>query len=111
MSIIVNRPQTIIRVTKPDKVVSVRTEHKIVKIPMGPPGPRGQPGAAGTTVEVVQSSPTTTWTIVHNLGRKPAGYKIFDFADNIYEAGAIYIDDNTVQFTFSSPISGRVVIV
>lgn len=111
MSIIVRYPQTIIKVHRPDKLVIVTPQIKIVKIQQGPPGPRGQPGNAGTSVEVIQSSPSTTWTITHGLGRRPAGYKIYDFADTIYEAGAIYVDDNTVQFTFSAPISGRVVIV
>lgn len=81
---------------------------------MGPPGPKGDPGqdgAPGVTVEIVQSVPSTTWTITHNMGKRPAGYTIYDTGDTIYEAGAEYLDNDTMRFTFSAAISGRVVLV
>lgn len=111
MAIIVDRPRTIIRVQKPDKIVVVTPNIKIVKIPMGPPGPKGDTGAAGGTLEFVVSVPATTWVIPHNMGKRPAGWTIYDSGNTIYEAGAEFLDVNTMRFTFSAAISGRVVLV
>lgn len=78
---------------------------------MGPPGPKGDTGDAGSSEEFLVSVPSTTWVITHNMGKRPAGWTIYDSGDTIYEAGAEYLDDNTMQFTFSAAISGRVVLV
>lgn len=41
--------------------------------PVGPQGPQGPQGPAGGVAYVyTQSSPSTTWTINHNLGYRPA---------------------------------------
>lgn len=111
MALIIREPTNLVKVTEGDRVVVVEPLIRIVKIPMGPPGPKGDTGAAGITVEVVQSVPSTTWVVEHNMGKRPAGYTIYDSADTIYEAGAEYLDANTMRFTFSAAISGRVVLV
>lgn len=111
MPVTVTEQNTTVTVTEPDKVVVIERQREIVTINVGQPGPKGDKGDPGTSVEVVQSTPSTTWTIVHNLGYRPAGYTIYDTADTIYEAQATYVDDNTMQFDFSSAIAGRVVLI
>lgn len=51
----------------------------------GPAGPAGPPGApGGSRYEHIQASPSTTWTVTHNLGYIPG-------------AISVYIDDDLVS--------------
>jgi hypothetical protein len=53
-----------------------------------------------------QGSPSSTWNIEHNLGKKPS-VTIVDSAEN-YVVGEIeYVDSNNVTLSFSSAFSGK----
>lgn len=61
-----------------------------------------------------QSVASSTWTIVHNLGKKP----IVDVVININGVNAvvnpisiIHTDDNTLTISFSSPRSGTALLI
>ncbi len=47
-----------------------------------------------------------TWTINHNLGRKP-NVSVVDSADTVIVGNITYIDDNTLTVTFSAAFSGK----
>ncbi len=53
-----------------------------------------------------QASPSATWTIVHNLGKKPS-VEIVDSAETVVEGNVQYVDNNVVTVTFSSGFSGK----
>ena len=63
--------------------------------------------AASVGINFVQSSPSTTWTINHNLNNKYPLVQIYDSSDAvIIPATIVGTNTNTVTVTFSTAISG-----
>lgn len=52
-----------------------------------------------------QTSPSSSWTIHHNLNRF-VSVTVIDSANTEIEGEVVYIDENTVQANFSVPFSG-----
>jgi hypothetical protein len=116
MPILAQEPHTTLTVEEPDKVVVVEQHIEVVTIEQGPPGPKGDPGTGvpgppGSPVTVFQDSPSTVWTIQHNLGRRVAAVQVYDTADTMYMGALEYVDDNTIKIHFSAAISGRVEVI
>lgn len=56
----------------------------------------------------VQLVAASTWTVVHNLGYKPAGIVVIDSAGTTIEGGAVtYVDDTTLTLTFAVAFGGE----
>jgi hypothetical protein len=122
---ILSRTQVINVESPEDKEVSVvyRTQRLIVDSPTstrvvsaGPVGPRGVPGQDGTDGEQgppgqsaeglisyrhVQSSPSSHWEIVHNLGYKPGGVFVTDSAGTQHTGKVTHIDATTLTIDFT----------
>ena len=47
----------------------------------------------------------SSWTIQHNLGKKPA-VTVVDSAGNVLTEECRYLDDNTVELLFNAPFKG-----
>jgi len=63
--------------------------------------------AASVGINFVQSSPSSTWTINHNLNNKYPLVQIYDSSDAvIIPATIVGTNTNTVTVTFSTAISG-----
>ena len=63
--------------------------------------------AASVGINFVQSSPSTTWTINHNLNNKYPLVQTYDSSDAaIIPATIVGTNTNTVTVTFSTAISG-----
>lgn len=63
--------------------------------------------AASVGINFVQSSPSTTWTITHNLNNKYPLVQTYDSSDAvIIPASIIGTSTSTVTVTFSTAISG-----
>lgn len=58
------------------------------------------------TFVFVQSSASGTWTINHNLGKKPS-VTVVDSADNQVVGDVEYIDENNLTVTFCGAFSGK----
>jgi hypothetical protein len=58
-----------------------------------------------------QTSPSTLWTVTHNLGVKPAAVMIALPDGRVVGASVIHIDDNTLTITHNSPAVGTAVIM
>lgn len=86
-------------------VVVVKEVAKIVVRSPGPAGARGDPG--GFT-EFTFSTPATTHTINHNLGRHPAVVQALDLAGQPVGVGVNHIDDNTTAISTNAPFAGSV---
>lgn len=53
-----------------------------------------------------QTSAAAVWTITHNLGRYPS-VTVVDSAGSECVGEVTYLDENTVQCTFSAPFGGK----
>lgn len=64
-------------------------------------------------VNHVQSAPSATWTIVHNLGRHPVSDVVITNNGNhkILPLSVTHTDDNTVVIQFSTPFAGTARLV
>lgn len=60
----------------------------------------GPSGADGSSFHWHQSTPSDTWTVVHNLGIFPGGISVVDSGGNLQEPHVEYIDNNTIELTF-----------
>jgi hypothetical protein len=54
----------------------------------------------------VQNTPSATWTVPHNLGKKPS-VVVVDSADEVVYGEITYTDDNNITLTFSGAFSGK----
>lgn len=63
----------------------------------------------------IQPTPDTTWNIVHNLNSTNLVYNIYvDVAGTltpIMPSTVTFVNDNTLQITFSAPRSGKIAII
>ena len=74
---------------------------------IGPPGP---PGAGQSTLEIVQSIASTTWTLAHNLQRYPAIF-ILDASGNVLLADVQQVSNNLAYAKFAVPTTGTAIII
>ena len=86
-----------------------------VTVQIGTSGPQGPQGPAGAPGEVqysdlsyvhIQSTSSSTWTIVHGLPFIP-GIIVVDSAGSVVEGDYSYPDANTVVATFSGGFVGK----
>lgn len=72
----------------------------------GPPGGQGEPGVA-EDFEQEFSSPAMTWTVNHNLGRKPL-VSVLTVGNFEMEAQIGHTNNNQFVVYFATPMTGRV---
>lgn len=58
----------------------------------------------------IQSSPSTTWTITHNLGYNPGGVSVVDSAGSKMYGDVTYVNTNQIVVNFSAGFSGKAYI-
>lgn len=58
----------------------------------------------------IQAVASSTWTVAHNLGSKPGGINVVNGSDVSVYGDIEHLDSNTVQISFSAPVSGKVYI-
>lgn len=80
----------------------------ITSIPQGPPGSPGPPGPSSGSFTFTQSSPSSSWTVAHNLHRYP-NVSYVDDTGFAWLADVEHIDTDTVVLVFPSPTSGKAV--
>lgn len=71
----------------------------------GPVGPQGSPGLDSGHYRHVQPTPSTLWTVQHNLGYRPA-VSVQDSAGTVVYGDIEHIDTNTLTVAFTSAFSG-----
>ena len=67
---------------------------------VGPPGPPG-----GMTYTHTQAIAAAVWTVAHNLGRRPS-VAVTDHLGNQIWPDVRWVDDNLVQVTHGTPLTG-----
>jgi len=92
-------------------VVSGAKKKTVVKVatigPAGPAGPAGAAGAGGGSYIHAQSTPSTTWTVVHNLGYFPGGVSVVDSAGTKVYGDITHSNVNQLVINFSASFSGK----
>jgi hypothetical protein len=58
-----------------------------------------------------QVSASSTWTVNHNLGYKPAGIIVFDSGGTEWKGKVIYISDNVLTIDFNGFSFGGIVYI
>ncbi len=71
----------------------------------GEQGPQGPPGAPGAGISFSQASPSTSWTINHNLGLKPV-VAVVDTGGNELDAEVIHTNFNQLIIYFNVATAG-----
>jgi hypothetical protein len=76
----------------------------------GPPGPAGSGGGEGgsTRYEHTQSTPASTWTVNHNLGR-PVAVTVLSTGGKQLLAEVFHASGNQVLVYLDAPLAGRVI--
>lgn len=60
----------------------------------------------GSSYLHVQLSPSSSWTVNHNLGAAFLPCAIYDVVGNLIEAEVAVVNDNQVQIKFVTPVAG-----
>lgn len=84
----------------------------IVPGPVGPQGPRG-PAGGGATFEYQQSIAQSVWTpIIHNFGRYPVAWSLFDDAGRLCDEYIVqHLDVNTSRVSMDVPTAGIIRLI
>lgn len=89
-------------------VVSGAKKKTVVKVAnVGPAGPTGPAGVGGGNYTHIQSAPSTTWTVVHNLGYHPGGVSVIDSAGTKVYGDVTHSSVNQLVINFSAGFSGK----
>lgn len=120
-AVVIAEPQTTVNVL--EEGAAVVTERVIVQTvtvgvegPQGPPGtgvmgPQGPPGPAGGSRHThVQSTPSATWTVAHNLGAKPLVTVLSPGGVEVI-AQVLHLSVNVTQIFFDSPATGSAIFI
>lgn len=89
-------------------IVSGAKKKTVVKVAnVGPAGPAGPAGVGGGNYTHIQSTPSTTWTVVHNLGYHPGGVSVVDSAGTKVYGDITHSTVNQLVINFSAGFSGK----
>lgn len=74
----------------------------------GPRGPAGPSGGGGNPIVFPQSSPSALWTVVHNLGYKPAVISVLNTGSGVMDAEINHLSVNVFTVNLALPLAGTV---
>lgn len=87
-------------------LVSTEASNTVVTVAtVGPQGPAGGGGGGGSAYQFTQSSPSTTWTVNHNLGYKPI-VDVYDTGSQQIEALVTHPTVNQTLILLTTPVAG-----
>lgn len=93
-----------IEVVEQNNVLEI-TEHIPVVLEVITPGAQGPPGDAARSYKHTQSSPSSTWTITHNLGFYPS-VELLNTGSQEIEGDVVHLSQNVTIAYFTTPIAG-----
>ena len=96
ISINIPEGQRVSTIVQPTQSVTILDKYSIA----------GLGGAADKNYVHLQNSPESTWTITHNLNKRPA-VTVVDSAEEIVFGEVEYNSDNQVTLTFAGAFSGK----
>lgn len=95
-------------VVQEESVRIVVVEEPVKILTVGIQGPQGPPGPAspGTTYIYSQNTPSTTWTIAHNLGQYPS-VTVVDSGGTVVLGDVTYNSADQITLTFGVSHGGK----
>lgn len=96
----------------PSDIATGRYVRQIVVTAPGPQGPGGTSGLQSSEIanlvsyRHIQNTPSTTWTIVHNLNFYP-NVTVFNSAGDQVEGNVTHSNQTTLTINFSSTLAGK----
>ena len=87
------------------KIVATVVDDDVVVKVVGIQGPVG-PGGNDAHYVHNQITPTTLWTINHNLGKLPS-VSVVDSGENVVFGEVVYLDANALRVGFSAAFGGK----
>ena len=97
--------------TKKTILISGAKKKTVVRVAdVGLSGPAGASGAAGGNYTHTQSSPSATWTVIHNLGINPGGVSVVNSAGTKVYGDVTYTNTNELVINFIGSFSGKAYI-
>lgn len=94
--LVTQSPQVVAFETTPNEVLTFATP--------GPQGPQGPAGAGGGVLVYNQSTPASTWTVLHSLNRAPM-VQVYDAAGDLVMTDVVSTN-TTITVTFATPQTG-----
>lgn len=93
-----------LEVNAPDNEIEVLASTQVLDVALA--GPQGPPGAAANSgFNYVQTMPSTTWIINHNLGINP-NIQIFDIGGAQIGGDILHISLNQARLSFAVAVAG-----
>ena len=92
------------KVTVQESNATVQVTEEVVKVTSI--GIQGPPGGGDKHYVHNQSIPRATWTVTHNMQKRPAVISV-DTADRQIVGAVEYIDDNILTIEFSGAVAGK----
>jgi hypothetical protein len=86
--------------------ITIKVSESAVTIHEGISGPQGPVGVSDKHYVHTQASPSSTWTITHNLDKKPS-ITVVDSAENVVIGNVVYDSANMVTISFTGGFSGK----
>lgn len=106
--IVIAEPQTTVNVLEEGAVV-VAERTTVQTVTVGVEGPQGPPGPAGGSRHThVQSTPSATWTVAHNLGTSPQVSVLSPGGLRVI-AQVLDLSLNVTQIIFDAPATGSAI--
>jgi len=86
------------------------SDQKVGVVYAGPQGPAGRPGESSGAL-YTQTTASTVWTVIHNLGYNPGGITVLDgTGDLVLGWVATHASDDILILTFQTAVSGTAYI-
>lgn len=85
--------------------VTIEVTEQEATISEGVVGLQGAAGSGDKHYEHTQSTPSAVWTIIHNLGKRPA-VTVIDSGGNEWQSAVEHISVNQCVVRFTYPFSG-----
>jgi hypothetical protein len=103
----------VILVKSPAHVIHVQQQQPVVRVlrpgEQGPPGPPGPPGSDNFHVQHDQPAAAATWTINHNLGKRP-NVSVYSAGGLEVWAEVLHVSVNQALISFDAPFAGFAIL-
>jgi hypothetical protein len=100
--------EQVVSATVSEQAVTLTVAEQAISVTVsGAPGPQG-PAGTDATYRHIQSVAAATWTVTHNLGKRPA-VTVTDSSGRVVLGDVRYLSDSAAEVTFSAAFAGEAI--